>query len=62
MHVAIIDTRGGALEPDMTVAISGDRILQVEKANDAHWNGAAVLDGRGKYLIPGLWDMEVHLS
>ena len=22
--------------------------------------GAKVVDGRGKYLIPGLWDMHVH--
>src|SRR5262249_40703354 len=25
-------------------------------------NGARVIDGRGKYLIPGLWDMHVHLA
>jgi imidazolonepropionase-like amidohydrolase len=24
--------------------------------------GASVVNGRGKYLIPGLWDMHVHLS
>lgn len=24
--------------------------------------GATVIDGRGKYVIPGLWDMHVHLS
>jgi predicted amidohydrolase YtcJ len=23
-------------------------------------SGATVVDGRGKYLIPGLWDMHVH--
>src|SRR5262249_44886375 len=24
--------------------------------------GAQVVDGRGKYLIPGLWDMHAHLT
>jgi imidazolonepropionase-like amidohydrolase len=25
-------------------------------------SGARVIDGRGKFLIPGLWDMHVHVA
>ena len=37
-----------------TLAIRGDRAAVPA--------GVTVVDGRGKYLIPGLWDMHVHLS
>jgi imidazolonepropionase-like amidohydrolase len=36
-------------------AMSSDRRVRVTR-------GATVINGRGKYLIPGLWDMHVHLS
>ena len=45
----------------MTVVITGDRITAVGKPGEAGvQEGARVVDGKGKYLIPGLWDMHVH--
>lgn len=61
-HVTVIDTKTGQSQPNMDVLIRGNRIAEIEKANSEHWNGVTVLDGSGKFLIPGLWDMEVHLS
>lgn len=61
-HVTIIDTHGGPARRDMNVIIQGDRIARIEKGNTKLRPGAIVLDGRGKFLIPGLWDMQVHLS
>ncbi len=61
-HVTIIDTHGGPARRDMNVIIQGDRIASIEKGNIKLRPGAIVLDGRGKFLIPGLWDMQVHLS
>jgi imidazolonepropionase-like amidohydrolase len=61
-HVTVIDTHGGPPLTDMTVLVRGRRIESVEKSRRENWTGATVLDGRGKFLIPGLWDMEVHLS
>lgn len=61
-HVTVIDTHGGPSQPDMTVVIHGNRIAKIENGNYEHGNNATVLDGRGKFLIPGLWDMHVHLS
>src|SRR5882724_1729277 len=63
IHVSVIDVRAGTIKPDMTVLIQGDRITEVRpsknneslSAKDIH-----VIDGRGKFLLPGLWDMHVH--
>lgn len=63
MHVAVIDTAGGPTLPDRTVVIRGDRIASVSpSASTVVDKGARVVDGRGAYMIPGLWDMHVHLS
>ena len=61
-HITIIDTHGGTAQPDMTIVIRGSRIAEIQKVASDHWDGATVIDGQGKFLIPGLWDMEVHLS
>src|SRR5258708_28246417 len=61
-HVAVIDTRNGVILPDRCVTIKGARILKVEPARKvfSHKN-FRVVDGTGKFLIPGLWDMHVHI-
>jgi len=61
-HVTIIDVASGALQHDMSVMIAGDRITQITTSTNAHPpRGARLFDARGKYLIPGLWDMHVHM-
>lgn len=60
-HVAVIDMRSAGVKPDMTVVISGDRILALGKSSDVSApQNATVIDASGKFLIPGLWDMHVH--
>jgi len=62
-HVAVVDVVGGRLLPDMTVEIRGRTIAAMSSDGRLRIpGGATVIDGRGKYLIPGLWDMHVHLS
>jgi imidazolonepropionase-like amidohydrolase len=47
---------------DQTVLIQGDRIAAMGPARAvAVPAGATVIDGRGKYLMPGLADMHVHI-
>jgi imidazolonepropionase-like amidohydrolase len=61
-HVTLIDTEAGRARPDVTVIVSGDRITAAGPAKSVPVpRGAKVLDGRGKFLIPGLWDMHAHL-
>ena len=59
-HVTVIDTEKSTASADMTVVIAGDRIVSVDRKPAPA--GAQVVEGRGKFLIPGLWDMHVHLS
>ena len=60
VHVVPMD-REHVLE-DRTVLVRGDRIVRIGPAGDvAVPAGAAVIDGRGKYLMPGLADMHVHV-
>jgi ketosteroid isomerase-like protein len=59
--VTVVDVREEVARPGMTVVISGDRIAAVGPSGSvavpAH---ARVVDGTGRFLIPGLWDMHVH--
>src|ERR1700694_170707 len=60
-HVSVIDVVSGATRSDNTVIITGNRIVYAGPSAGANIpDDARVLDGRGKFLIPGLWDMHVH--
>jgi hypothetical protein len=60
-NVTVIDTENGKKIQDRTVIISGDRISEVRDSNGVKPPaGTKVVDGNGKYLIPGLWDMHVR--
>lgn len=62
-HAVVIDMTGARPKPDMTVIIFGDRIAAVGKTGKVRApRGALVVNAAGKYLIPGLWDMHVHLG
>ena len=62
-HVAVVDVTRGALNKDQTVEIEDGRIASVRpSAGSAVPEGAQVVDGSGKFLIPGLWDMHVHTA
>lgn len=61
LNVNVIDATGSPVQPGMMVMIKGYRITQVGKMTKASFPpGTKVIDGRGKFLIPGLWDMHVH--
>ena len=61
-HVNVIDTTGGPSLPDMTVVVAEGRITAVgTSASLVVPNDALVLDGTGQFLIPGLWDMHMHV-
>lgn len=60
-RVTVIDATGKPAQPNITVVIEGGRIASVTPATRAKTpKGAQVVDGSGKFLIPGLWDMHVH--
>jgi imidazolonepropionase-like amidohydrolase len=62
-HVTIIDATGAPAMPDMTVVVVGDRIANIGRSRALRAPvGAESVDGTGRFLIPGLWDMHVHLG
>lgn len=62
-NVTIIDVASGEKTAGQTVVIRGPTIATVSpNAAAALPPGIRRVDGSGKFLIPGLWDMHVHLS
>jgi len=62
-HITVIDCTGAPPKPDSTVIITGSQITAVgPQASISIPAPARVVDGTGKFLIPGLWDMHGHLT
>lgn len=62
-NVTVVDVTGGPSRPGQTVVVSGNRITGVGPAAGTQVpRGARVVDGTGKYVIPGLWDMHSHIT
>ena len=59
-NVTVIDAING-VRSDQTVILQGDQIIAVQPASQ-DFSAAEIIDGEGKFLIPGLWDFHVHLS
>jgi hypothetical protein len=61
--VAVIDVARGVAVQSQTVVVNGQLIEAVGPSGDVEVpRGAVEIDGRGRFLIPGLWDMHVHTS
>lgn len=62
-HVSVIDGRDSAARTDQTVIVANNRIAAAGPSSRIHVPAnARTVDGRGKFLIPGLWDMHVHTT
>lgn len=57
----VVDVVDGRILPNSTVIVAGNRIMTVTP-NGTPPAGARQVDGRGTYLIPGLWDMHAHIQ
>jgi hypothetical protein len=61
IHVTLIDVSNGRSRPDMTVIVTGNRISFVGHTRRIPASSTReVIDARGRFLIPGLWDMHDH--
>lgn len=62
LNVAVIPMDRERVLPDQTVIVQGDRIVALGSATRVRVPaGARRIDGRGKFLIPGLADMHAHV-
>ena len=57
--VTVIDVESGRRLADQTVIVRGNRIAEAGAGLRVP-SGARVVDGAGRFLIPGLWDAHVH--
>ena len=60
-NVAVVDVSSGDIIQDQVVLISGDTIRKVVSAGEVdQYSAKETIDGAGKFIMPGLWDMHVH--
>jgi imidazolonepropionase-like amidohydrolase len=62
-HARVFDPGTMAIEEDQTVIVANGRIAAVgPSAKVTVPQGAKTLDAHGRFLMPGLWDMHVHIN
>lgn len=63
-RATIVDVANARLILDQAVALKGDEIVAVgaDAAIAKDWQARKAVEGKGRYLIPGLWDMHVHFG
>jgi len=60
--VTVIDGTGAPAKPGMTVTIADGRIRSIARDGGQAPAGARIIDGRGKFLLPGFIDSNVHAT
>jgi hypothetical protein len=60
-HATVINVATGAELKDRTLKIQGDRITAIAATQEVDATLPGGVDANGGYLIPGLWDMHVHV-
>lgn len=61
VNVMVIDVTGGPPQLHRTVVVRAGHIGDVHYFEPGKDKGGIRVNGTGKYLIPGLWDMHVHI-
>ena len=63
-HAIVIDVAAGRTVPGQAVAVRGDTIVAVgpDLAVARRYPRFRQVEARGKYVMPGLWDMHVHFG
>lgn len=60
-NATLIDGTGAPARPDATIVVIGDRIVGIHHGGGfPRPAGVPIVDLRGRYVIPGLWDMHTH--
>src|ERR1700740_2067098 len=58
VNATVVDVATGELHRGSTIVVQGNRIASVGAATAA--GVGQVVDAKGSYVIPGLWDMHTH--
>lgn len=63
-HATMVDVEHARTIADQAVVLRGSDIVAVgsDREISTQWQTQRSVDGKGRYLIPGLWDMHVHFG
>ena len=59
-NVTLVDVEKQKLIPNATVTVQGNKIVAVNTKKSSPVAGSVVVDGTGKYLMPGMTDAHIH--
>ena len=59
-NATVVDVSTGALHRGTTIVVDGNRIASVEASSRTARPQGQVVDAKGMYVVPGLWDMHTH--
>jgi imidazolonepropionase-like amidohydrolase len=59
-NVNVVDVKTGKILKNKTLAIDSNRISAIYDNEIVGSSSTIVIDGKGKFIIPGLWDMHSH--
>jgi imidazolonepropionase-like amidohydrolase len=60
-NVSLFDSEAGSVVPNATVLFAGERVAAIGGSDLTVPADARRIDGTGKTLLPGLWNMHMHL-
>ena len=63
-NISLVNVTDGTIRKNVAVLVEGKTIKEVGEYRDLKKGipGSNQIDVQGKYMIPGLWDMHVHLE
>src|SRR5262249_53372042 len=62
VDVTLIDGTGAPSRTHITVQVAGGDIVSVANTGDGNARRGRVIDGHGRYLLPGFFDNNAHLT
>jgi imidazolonepropionase-like amidohydrolase len=62
VNATVIDVKTGGKLTNYAVVFAGDSIVAVVPSTSLVFGQGTAIDVRGKFVIPGLWDMHVHFN
>jgi imidazolonepropionase-like amidohydrolase len=60
VNVTLIDGTDSPSRPNCTVIVQGKKIVAITSGLNKPPTGTKIIDGAGKFLIPGLWNNDLH--
>ncbi len=60
-NVNILNVRDGSISNNQYVAIDSGKIVKISDQSGSNFKARTVIDGSGKYLMPGLAEMHAHI-